>query len=179
MGEDNHNNNNNDDAVGAQSIELAGTTRGIARADVRIKVKVDPDGVPRRRYVIRATHEYSAIPLSANEVQVELKSRTYNMAKQLWDAGTINGITSGVRVQSARGRHGRMPIVGRLNTTATIGNTTGSSSCSSGGSNSSRTTSKAIIYLPFEPACCILIALPFPQLVSYELKSLLCLILSW
>lgn len=70
-----------------------------------------------RRYVIGATHEYQSIPLSTNEVQEELKSRTYQMAKQLWECGTIDRITCGVRVQSTRGKYGRMPIVGRINTT--------------------------------------------------------------
>jgi glycine/D-amino acid oxidase-like deaminating enzyme len=80
-----------------------------------------------RRYVIGATHEYQSIPLSANEVQEELKSRTYQMAKQLWDIGSIDKITCGVRVQSSRGKYGCMPIVGRINTT-TISSTTSSSS---------------------------------------------------
>jgi glycine/D-amino acid oxidase-like deaminating enzyme len=77
-----------------------------------------------RRYVIGATHEYQSIPLSTNEVQEELKSRTYQMAKQLWECGTIDKITCGVRVQSTRGKYGRMPIVGRINTTTTTTTTT-------------------------------------------------------
>jgi glycine/D-amino acid oxidase-like deaminating enzyme len=87
-----------------------------------------------RRYVIGATHEYQSIPLSTNEVQEELKSRTYQMAKQLWDIGSIDKITCGVRVQSTRGKYGRMPIVGRINTTTT------SSSSSSASSATSATT---------------------------------------
>ena len=83
-----------------------------------------------RRYVIGATHEYQSIPLSTNEVQEELKSRTYQMAKQLWECGTIDKITCGVRVQSTRGKYGRMPIVGRINTTTTTTTTNASSTSS-------------------------------------------------
>jgi glycine/D-amino acid oxidase-like deaminating enzyme len=92
-----------------------------------------------RRYVIGATHEYQSIPLSANEVQEELKSRTYQMAKQLWDIGSIDKITCGVRVQSSRGKYGCMPIVGRINTT-TISSTTSSSSSASNTTATTTTT---------------------------------------
>ena len=43
----------------------------------------------------------------------ELKSRTYDLAKGLWDRGTVDRLTSGVRLQTNRGRFGRMPMVGR------------------------------------------------------------------
>ena len=66
-----------------------------------------------RRFVVGATHEYKNEPLNAEEVVHEMKSRTYDMARSLWDRGSIDGLTSGVRLQAHRGRHGRMPIVGR------------------------------------------------------------------
>lgn len=66
-----------------------------------------------RRFVIGATHEFKDDPLNAEEVIDELKSRTYELAKSLWDSGTIDRVTSGVRLQTHRGRFGRMPIVGR------------------------------------------------------------------
>ena len=66
-----------------------------------------------RRYVIGATHEFKDDPLAPEEVIDELRSRTYDLAKGLWDRGTIDGLTSGVRLQTNRGRFGRMPVVGR------------------------------------------------------------------
>ena len=66
-----------------------------------------------RRYVIGATHEFKDDPLTPEEVIDELKSRTYDLAKGLWDRGTVDRLTSGVRLQTNRGRFGRMPMVGR------------------------------------------------------------------
>ncbi len=68
-----------------------------------------------RRFVIGATHEFKYDPLSPEEVQAELKSRTYQFTKQLWDHGITDRMTSGVRMQSNRGAFGRMPIIGRYN----------------------------------------------------------------
>ena len=66
-----------------------------------------------RRYVIGATHEFKDDPLTPEEVIDELRGRTYDLARGLWDRGTVDGLTSGVRMQTNRGRFGRMPIVGR------------------------------------------------------------------
>ena len=67
-----------------------------------------------REFVIGATHEYKEIPLSQEEVFQELKQRSYQLAPRLWDSGVVNKLTSGIRMQSNRGKYGRMPIIGRL-----------------------------------------------------------------
>ena len=66
-----------------------------------------------KRFVIGATHEYST-KFSEDEVFNELKQRSYQLAPQLWDNGVVEKLTCGIRMQSNRGKYGRMPIVGRL-----------------------------------------------------------------
>lgn len=61
-----------------------------------------------------ATHEWKEEPFSADEVEEELKERSYHFASRPWDTGTIDTITTGYRVQSNRGPNGRMPIVGKV-----------------------------------------------------------------
>ena len=61
-----------------------------------------------------ATHEWKEEPFSAEEVEEELKERSYHFASRPWDTGTIDTITTGYRVQSNRGPNGRMPIVGKV-----------------------------------------------------------------
>ena len=61
-----------------------------------------------------ATHEYGEEPLKPNEVEDVLKKKSYQFASEVWDNGTIDRVTKGYRVQSNRGRHGRLPIVGKL-----------------------------------------------------------------
>jgi glycine/D-amino acid oxidase-like deaminating enzyme len=68
-----------------------------------------------QRYVIGATHEFNNTPLTSTEVTEELRSRTYQLAPHLWDDGEVDKITSGVRMQSHRGKFGRMPIIGQYN----------------------------------------------------------------
>ena len=63
---------------------------------------------------IGATHEFKEEPLKPNEVEDELKERSYHFASEVWDNGTIDRVTSGTRVQSNRGPCGRLPIVGKL-----------------------------------------------------------------
>ncbi len=67
-------------------------------------------------FVAGATQEFSEEPLDAENVEAELKERTTPFASSLWNDGTIHKITSGYRVQSDRGRHGRIPIIGRYDT---------------------------------------------------------------
>eukprot|EP00571_Detonula_confervacea_P007106 CAMPEP_0172326248 /NCGR_PEP_ID=MMETSP1058-20130122/56003_1 /TAXON_ID=83371 /ORGANISM="Detonula confervacea, Strain CCMP 353" /LENGTH=473 /DNA_ID=CAMNT_0013042991 /DNA_START=41 /DNA_END=1462 /DNA_ORIENTATION=- len=76
------------------------------------------DDSSSQRFVIGATHEFKSEPLNPDEVMEELKSRTYSLAKNLWDHGTVDRLTTGVRLQSNRGSLGRMPIVGRYNNTS-------------------------------------------------------------
>jgi glycine/D-amino acid oxidase-like deaminating enzyme len=70
------------------------------------------------KVLIGATHEFQSLPLSRDKVEVELKERSYAFASQIWDSVEANPeadrvITSGVRVQSNRGKFGRMPMIGR------------------------------------------------------------------
>lgn len=68
--------------------------------------------------LIGATHEYSDVK-EQNEETIEciIKKNTYHMIPNLWDnpqSYHIQRITSGIRVQSQRGKYGRRPIIGRL-----------------------------------------------------------------
>lgn len=77
-----------------------------------------------QRFVIGATHEFQSDALTPSEVMKELKSRSYPLAPQLWDNGIVDKLTMGFRVQSNRGKFGRMPIIGRyLKTGKEIGET--------------------------------------------------------
>lgn len=67
------------------------------------------------RVIIGATHEFKNEPLTPDEVKIELKERSYHFASGPWDDGTIDNVTSGDRVQSNRGPYGRLPIIGKLN----------------------------------------------------------------
>jgi hypothetical protein len=52
------------------------------------------------RVLIGATHEFKKDPLTENEVEVELRERSYEFASSIWDKGSIDDITIGYRVQS-------------------------------------------------------------------------------
>jgi glycine/D-amino acid oxidase-like deaminating enzyme len=67
-----------------------------------------------RQFVIGATHEFQSIKLDQSQVIEELRKRTYSFVPLLWDRGVVKRITAGVRMQSNRGKYGRMPIIGRL-----------------------------------------------------------------
>ena len=64
--------------------------------------------------LIGATHEFSDVPLDPDQVAAELRRRTSPFASDIWENGTIDRLTCGYRVQSNRGRHGRLPIVGKV-----------------------------------------------------------------
>ena len=66
------------------------------------------------RVVIGATHEFKDDPLTPEEVVDELKSRTNDFAKDIWKNGKIDRLTTGIRMQSNRGKYGRMPMIGRF-----------------------------------------------------------------
>jgi hypothetical protein len=83
------------------------------------------------RALIGATHEFQMEPLTELQVCRELKERTMDFAPFCWDdsvslesddpdvsSGTFRLIqmTRGYRVQSARGKYGRRPIIGQLTT---------------------------------------------------------------
>ena len=64
--------------------------------------------------LVGATHEFKEEALAENDVISELKEKTYPMAPFVWDDGQVYRLTSGYRVQSERGKYGRMPIIGKL-----------------------------------------------------------------
>jgi glycine/D-amino acid oxidase-like deaminating enzyme len=66
------------------------------------------------RVLIGATHEYTGVPLDPDQVVAELRRRTSSFASEIWENGTVDRFTCGYRVQSNRGRHGRMPMVGKI-----------------------------------------------------------------
>uniref|UniRef100_A0A7S4R3E4 FAD dependent oxidoreductase domain-containing protein n=1 Tax=Ditylum brightwellii TaxID=49249 RepID=A0A7S4R3E4_9STRA len=72
--------------------------------------------------LVGATHEYDVSKaLSKEEVINDLRSRSYDVFPWIWDEGTVHNITEGWRVQSNRGLFGRVPIVGRLPSTSSLG----------------------------------------------------------
>jgi glycine/D-amino acid oxidase-like deaminating enzyme len=64
--------------------------------------------------LIGASHEFQVEPLPPDELVAELRNRTQDMAPYVWSKGAIERITRGTRVQSQRGKHGRLPVVGRI-----------------------------------------------------------------
>ena len=71
-----------------------------------------------RTVLVGATHEYQRVPLTPDEVVTDLRARTEpflppHRSAEIWDCSTVRRVTSGVRVQSARGKFGRLPIIGR------------------------------------------------------------------
>jgi glycine/D-amino acid oxidase-like deaminating enzyme len=63
--------------------------------------------------LLGASHEFRDKPLSSDALITELKARTQSFVPKLWENTQIQQITSGVRVQSDRGKYGRMPIIGK------------------------------------------------------------------
>jgi glycine/D-amino acid oxidase-like deaminating enzyme len=70
----------------------------------------------QNRVLVGATHEFAEKPLSQENVKADLKQKSYPFASNIWDDASIDKITCGFRVQSDRGRYGRMPIIGRYDT---------------------------------------------------------------
>jgi len=66
------------------------------------------------RVIVGATHEYSSQALDSTSVMEELRDATIHMCPQVWQHGKVVSITQGYRVQSQRGKDGRLPIVGRI-----------------------------------------------------------------
>ena len=67
----------------------------------------------RNKVLIGATHEYKEDPLNHDDVVQDLRSRSYDISQFVWDNGHVDRITVGYRVQSRRGKFGRMPIIGK------------------------------------------------------------------
>jgi glycine/D-amino acid oxidase-like deaminating enzyme len=101
--------------VRGQSVEFSFPTEKIAVQPVLCGKYVAPlSSSPHLRVVVGATHEYERLPLNSDDVLKELQESTMSMCPQLWKHGTIDRITHGYRVQSKRGQHGRLPIVGKV-----------------------------------------------------------------
>jgi glycine/D-amino acid oxidase-like deaminating enzyme len=98
--------------VRGQSVELAapeGKQRQALLSGKYLSPMPDPNMV-----LVGATHEFKEQAMSRDEVVEELKGRTSGFAQSLWDTSSVHRLTSGTRVQSERGKYGRMPIIGRL-----------------------------------------------------------------
>lgn len=66
------------------------------------------------RILVGASHEFGDTPLTVAELYDELKSKSYNLAPDLWDNSIVDMVTCGWRVQSKRSGLGRLPIVGHV-----------------------------------------------------------------
>ncbi|GKZ01151.1 hypothetical protein MPSEU_001066500 [Mayamaea pseudoterrestris] len=64
--------------------------------------------------LVGASHEFQIDPLTRDDLMVELQTRTHDMAPYVWSEGVLERVTRGTRVQSQRGKHGRLPIIGRV-----------------------------------------------------------------
>ncbi|KAG7354705.1 FAD dependent oxidoreductase [Nitzschia inconspicua] len=98
--------------VRGQSIEMTVSSNQLKNALLGgkyVSPMLEPDKI-----LVGATHEFKEEPLSQFDVVKELKDRSYAFCSTLWDHGSIDRITSGSRVQSQRGRYGRLPIIGRI-----------------------------------------------------------------
>eukprot|EP00529_Nitzschia_sp_RCC80_P024316 CAMPEP_0113451670 /NCGR_PEP_ID=MMETSP0014_2-20120614/6456_1 /TAXON_ID=2857 /ORGANISM="Nitzschia sp." /LENGTH=450 /DNA_ID=CAMNT_0000343029 /DNA_START=383 /DNA_END=1732 /DNA_ORIENTATION=- /assembly_acc=CAM_ASM_000159 len=118
--------------VRGQSIEM--TTRTSTLNDALLSGKYISPLPGKNRVLVGATHEFKPDALKADDVKQELKDRSYSFASFLWDGcgdeenvkgvsadqpsstTIVDRITSGYRVQSNRGNHGRQPIIGRIET---------------------------------------------------------------
>jgi glycine/D-amino acid oxidase-like deaminating enzyme len=65
------------------------------------------------RILTGATHEFQSNPWDKEKVIEELKERSYAFSSSIWDNGSVDTLSTGVRVQSNRSRLGRVPIIGR------------------------------------------------------------------
>jgi glycine/D-amino acid oxidase-like deaminating enzyme len=98
--------------VRGQSVELFLGDRTLQHA--RLCGKYASPLPESNRILIGATHEFKSEPLDKSEVETELQKRTNSFASDLWDGSTIDKITTGFRVQSNRGKNGRIPIIGKF-----------------------------------------------------------------
>lgn len=99
--------------VRGQSIRLTSPYNWSVKQALLCGKYVSPTPHPNH-VLVGATHEFKTTPLDREEVISELRQRTASLLP--WNEVNMESITltSGVRVQSERGRTGRRPIVGRL-----------------------------------------------------------------
>ncbi len=67
----------------------------------------------KNQVLIGATHEYKEEPFGKDDVVEDLRKRSFDLAPFVWERGKVDQVTSGYRVQSKRGKYGRMPIIGK------------------------------------------------------------------
>ena len=73
--------------------------------------------------LIGATHEFKEEALTEDKVIAELRERTEAALPYVWN-GSVEKITEGYRVQSERGKFGRLPILGKCNDLCNLGGDT-------------------------------------------------------
>jgi glycine/D-amino acid oxidase-like deaminating enzyme len=100
--------------VRGQSIEM--TLKETSLDSAMLCGKYITPLLEKNRILIGATHEFKDQALDPEEVRLELRQRSDAFACNLWEDGTVDKITSGFRVQSNRGKYGRLPIVGKFDT---------------------------------------------------------------
>ena len=101
--------------VRGQSIEM--TLNEASLGSAMLCGKYVTPLLEKNRILIGATHEFKDQALDPEQVRLELRQRSDAFASHLWEDGTVDRITSGFRVQSNRGKYGRLPIVGKFDTT--------------------------------------------------------------
>lgn len=68
------------------------------------------------KFLIGATHEFKAEKMDATEVYNDLRKRSLDFLPHVWEHGQVDKVTCGFRVQTQRGKFGRIPIIGRAQT---------------------------------------------------------------
>jgi len=106
------------DLVRGQSIEVSVQQNdAVSSSDFRNEATLCGKYVvplPKQNHVlIGATHEFKPDPLNEQEVVEDLRVKCYNMSPFVWESGNVHKITEGYRVQTTRGKYGRMPIIGK------------------------------------------------------------------
>ena len=74
-------------------------------------------GPPGHRVLVGATHEFQKEAASSETVLDDMQRATEFMAPELWQESgeyRVDRMTLGYRVQSQRGAHGRLPLIGKL-----------------------------------------------------------------
>lgn len=97
--------------VRGQSIEM--TLKDLNLKSAMLCGKYVSPLLEENRVLIGATHEFKEQALDDDQVRSELRERTDDFAADIWEDGTIDKITCGFRVQSNRGKYGRMPLLGK------------------------------------------------------------------
>lgn len=64
--------------------------------------------------LVGSTHEFKETLMPQDEVIRELRDRTFGVAPNVWQQCAVHKVTRGTRVQTERGKNGRLPIIGQL-----------------------------------------------------------------